>query len=83
MSIGSTDPHLLLLPKRNHSRLNQTQEEGGEEEKARAETPKAEAEVMEDKEMRQQKAHEEQMEKVALKILQEEVRKTTTQIGVI
>ena len=50
---------------------------------AQAETPEAEAEVMEDKEMLQQKAQEEQMEQVAHKILQEEVRKTTTQIGVM
>ena len=47
-----------------------------------AETPEAEAEAMEDKEMLQQKAQVENMEQVAHKILQEEVevRKTTTQI---
>ena len=82
MSIGSTDLH-LLHPKRKHSMLSQIQEEGGEEEMAQAETPEAEAEVMEDKEMLQQKAQEEQMEQVAHKILQEEVRKTTTQIRVM
>ena len=38
---------------------------------------------MQDKEMLQQKAQEEQMEQVPHKILQEEVRKTTTQIGVM
>ena len=81
MSIGSIDLH-LLLPKRKHSKLSQIQEEGGEEEMAQAGTPEAEAEVMEDKGMLQQKAQEEQMEQVAHKILQEEVevRKTTTQI---
>ena len=49
---------------------------------AQAGTPEAEAEVMEDKGMLQQKAQEEQMEQVPHKILQEEVevRKTTTQI---
>jgi hypothetical protein len=47
---------------------------------AQAGTPEAEAEVMEDKEMLQQKAQEEQIEQVAHRILQEEVRKTTTQI---
>ena len=52
------------------------------EEMAQAETPEAEAEVMEDKGMLQQKAQEEQMEQVAHKILQEEVRKTTNQIRV-
>ena len=41
------------------------------------------AEVMDDKEMLQQKAQEEQIEQVAHKILQEEVRKTTTQIRVM
>ena len=50
---------------------------------AQAETPEVEAEVMEDKEILQQKAQEEQMEQVDHKILQEEVRKTTTQIGVM
>ena len=50
---------------------------------AQVETPEAEAEVMEDKEMLQQKAQEEKMEQVAHKILQEEVRKTTTQIRVM
>ena len=50
MSIGSTDLH-LLLPKRKNSKLSQIQEEGGEEEMAQVETPEAEAEVMEDKEM--------------------------------
>ena len=81
MSIGSIDLD-LLLPKSKHSRLNQIQEEGGEEEMAQAGTPEAEAEVMEDKGMLQQKAQVEQMEQVAHKILQEEVevRKTTTQI---
>ena len=39
-----------------------------------------EAEVIEDKEILQQKAQEQQMEQVAHKILLEEVRKTTTQI---
>lgn len=82
MSIGSTDLH-LLLPKRKLTGLSQIQEEGGEEEKAQAGTPEVEAKVIEDKEMLQQKAQEEQMEQVALKILQEEVRKTTTQIGVM
>jgi hypothetical protein len=38
---------------------------------------------MEDKEMLHQKTQEEEMEQVAHKILQEEVRKTTTQIGVM
>ena len=82
MSIGSTDPH-LLLPKSKHSRLRQISKEGGEEEMAQAGTPEAEAEVMEDKEMLHQKAQEEQMEQVAHRILQEVVRKTTTQIGVM
>ena len=50
---------------------------------AQEETLDAEAKVMEDKEMLQKKAQEEQMEQVAHKILQEEVRKTTTQIGVM
>ena len=50
---------------------------------AQVETPEVEAEVIEDKEMLQQKAQEEQMDQVAHKIPQEEVRKTTTQIGVI
>ena len=50
---------------------------------AQAGTPEAKAEVMEDKEMLQQKAQEEQMEQVAHKILQEEVRKTTSQIRVM
>ena len=58
MSIGSIDPQ-LHLPKSRHSRLNQIQEEGGEEEMAQEKTPEAEAEVMEDKEMLQQKAQEE------------------------
>ena len=55
MSIGSTDPH-LLLPKSKHSKLSQIPKEGGEEEMARVETLDVEAEVMEDKEMLQQKA---------------------------
>ena len=50
---------------------------------AQVETLEAEAEVMEDKEMLQQKAQEEQMEQVAHRILQEEVRKTTIQIRVM
>ena len=50
---------------------------------AQEETLEVEAEVMEDKEMLQEKSHEEQMEQVAQKILQEEVIKTTTQIGVM
>ena len=50
---------------------------------AQAETPEVEAEVMEDKEMLQQKDQEQQMEQVAHKILQEEVRKNKTQIRVI
>ena len=82
MSIGSIDLH-LLLPKRKYSSLSQIQEEGGEEEMAQVATQELEAEEMEDKEMLQQKAQEEQMEQVAHKILQEEVRKTTTQIGVM
>ena len=82
MSIGSTDLH-LLRPKSKHSKLSQIQEEGGEEEMAQVETLEAEAEEIEDKEMLQQKAQEEQMEQVAHKILQEEVRKTTTQIRVM
>ena len=49
---------------------------------AQEENPEAKVEVMEDKEMLQQKAQEEQVEHVAHKILQEEVRKTTTQIRV-
>ena len=82
MSIGSIDPQ-LHLPKSKHSRLSQIQEEGGEEEMAQVETLEVEAEEMEDKEMLQLKAQVEQMEQVAHKILQEEVRKTTTQIGVM
>ena len=58
MSIRSIDL-LLHLPKRQHSRLSQIQEEGGEEEMDQAETPEVEAEVMEDKGMLQQKAQEE------------------------
>ena len=50
---------------------------------AQAETLEAEPEVIEDKEMLQQKAQEEQMEQVAHNLLQEEVRKTTTQIRVM
>ena len=82
MTIGSIDLH-LLLPKGNHSKLSQFQEEGGEEEMAQVETLKAEAKEMEDKGILQQKAQEEQMEQVAHKIRQEEVRKTTTQRGVM
>ena len=79
MSIESTDPH-LLLPKSKHSKLSQIPKEGGEEEMAQVGTLEAEAEVIEDKGMLQQKAQVEQMEQVAHKILQEEVRKTTNQI---
>ena len=50
---------------------------------AQVETLEVEAEEMEDKEVLQQKAQVEQMEQVAHKTLQEEVRKTTTQIGVM
>ena len=50
---------------------------------AQVETPKVEAEEMEDRGMLQQKAQVEKMEQVAQKILQEEVRKTTTQIRVM
>ena len=69
MSIGSIDL-LHHLPKSKNSKLSQIQEEGGEEEMAQAGTPEVEAEVMEDKEMLQQKTQEEQMEQVAHKILQ-------------
>ena len=58
MSIGSIDPH-LLLPKSKHSKLIKIPKEGGEEEMAQAGTPEAEAEVMEDKGMLQQKDQEE------------------------
>ena len=50
---------------------------------AQVETLEGEAEVIEDKEMLQQKAQEEQMEHVAHKIVREEVRKITTEIGVM
>ena len=50
---------------------------------AQEKTPEVEVEEMEDKGMLQLKAQEEQMEQVPYKILQEEVRKTTTQIGVM
>ena len=50
---------------------------------AQEETLEVEAKILEDKEMLQQKAQEEQMEQVAHKIIQEEVRKTTTQIRVM
>ena len=47
---------------------------------AQEEPPEVEAKEMEDKEMLLQKAQVELMEQVAHKILQEKVRKTTTQI---
>ena len=50
---------------------------------AHAETPQAEVEEMEDKGMLQQKAQVEQMEQVPHKMHQEEVIKTTTQLGVM
>ena len=50
---------------------------------AQAKTPKVEAEETMDKGTLQQKAQEEQMEQLAHKIVQEEVRKTTTQIRVM
>ena len=50
---------------------------------AQVETLEVEVKVIEDKEMLQQKVQEEQMEQVAHRILQEEVRKTTTQIRVM
>ena len=48
-----------------------------------AETPEVEAKEMEDKGMMQQKAQEEHMEQVSHKILQEEVRKSTTKVRVM
>ena len=50
---------------------------------AQAETLEEKAEEMDDKGMSQQKALVEQMEQVAHKILQEEARKTITQIRVM
>ena len=50
MSIGSIYPQ-LHLPKSKNLRLNQIQEEGGEEEMAQVETLEAKAEEMEDKGM--------------------------------
>ena len=50
---------------------------------AQVETPEAEVEEMEDKEMLQQKAQEEKMEQVAHKIIQEEVIKTKIKIRVM
>ena len=50
---------------------------------AQVETLEVEVEAMEDKEMLQQKAQEEKMEQVTHKILQKEVSKTKTQIGVM